>query len=102
MKKSLLILSSLAAAMMLGACGNDPQNPNHQHIDANHDGFCDVCNAAGMIFEHKDENHDHLCDQCGKTLSEHVDANNDNKCDICNQDMSNSEEGEGEGHALLD
>lgn len=93
MKKTYLVLSSLAAAMMLVSCGEPP----HQHVDANHDGICDGCGAAGMVFEHKDENNDHKCDQCGQTISEHKDNNHDDKCDICGADMKSEGEGEGEG-----
>ena len=93
MKKTYLVLSALAAAMMLASCGEEP----HQHVDANHDGICDGCGASGMVFEHKDDNHDHKCDQCGQTISEHVDANHDDKCDICGADMKKEEEGSGEG-----
>ena len=83
MKKTYLVLSALAAAMLITSCGEGA----HQHVDANHDGVCDGCGAVGMVFEHKDENHDHKCDECGQTFTEHKDSNHEDKCDICGQDL---------------
>lgn len=91
MKKTYLLLSAVAASMILASCGE------HQHIDKNHDGICDECGAKGMVFEHIDNNKDHKCDECGQTMSEHEDKNHDDKCDICGADMSSGGSGSGTG-----
>ena len=78
-KNLLLALTSLT----LASCG---AKECINHIDANHDGKCDVCEKEVPV-NHVDNDKDGKCDVCGKEIN-HVDNNDDNICDICGADLS--------------
>ena len=97
MKKSNLVVSALAASMLLLAgCNNDnpdkpdePEEPACAHVDTNpKDHICDLCGEE--LSQCVDENpKDHICDYCGKELSEHLDENpKDHICDYCGEELS--------------
>lgn len=65
MKKSLLLLSTILASGILAGCGE--KAPCVNHIDANHNGKCDVCDADVAV--------------------NHIDSNKDGKCDVCGADV---------------
>ncbi len=83
MKKVLILI--LAVVLSFSVFAMVACNTCETHVDANHDGICDVCEAEGVTYEHIDANHDGKCDACsvsGLTVS-HVDANSDGICDVC-------------------
>ena len=85
--------------------------PCTEHVDADGDYICDICQAElekndtpdtpddtpdtpDVPEECKcaDEDGDHKCDKCGTTLSECADADTDHKCDVCDAKLSEHEE----------
>ena len=87
MKKVLILILAMVlsfSVFALAAC----QTPCETHVDANHDGICDVCATGDLAVTHTDSNHDGKCDVCaGATEFEHTDAAHDGKCDVCGQDV---------------
>lgn len=78
-----LALLCLALSLCCFACKNCKE-----HIDSDHDGKCDNCNATVTV-THTDSNHDGKCDECGKdTTFSHIDENDDGKCDECGKDLN--------------
>ena len=65
------------------------------HIDANKDKLCDICNEVieeEKCENHIDENKDKLCDICNEAIEEekcenHLDENKDKLCDKCNEQV---------------
>ena len=65
------------------------------HIDANNDKLCDICNEAldeEKCNNHLDENKDKSCDICNEAIEEekcenHIDENKDKLCDKCNEQL---------------
>ena len=69
----------------------------YDHIDANHDTYCDVCDMIldSVEHEYKDENEDRVCDKCvdlieeeGKIVSYlhlHLDKDDNLYCDYCGE-----------------
>lgn len=90
MKKKLILL--LSGALLLAGCGgdnpeqkeeehkDDPTPTPCEHVDANHDGHCDLCEAE-MEVHHVDDNHDHKCDVCEAKMSDHT--YEDGYCTYC-------------------
>ena len=63
MKKVLILILAMVlsfSVFALAAC----QTPCETHVDANHDGICDVCATANLPVVHADSNHDGKCDIC--------------------------------------
>ncbi|MBQ2711656.1 MAG: hypothetical protein IJF66_06925 [Clostridia bacterium] len=84
MKKVLILILAMVlsfSVFALAAC----QTPCETHVDANHDGICDVCATANLPVVHADSNHDGKCDICAADYREAcADVNPlDGKCDVC-------------------
>jgi len=84
MKKVLILILAMVlsfSVFALAAC----QTPCETHVDANHDGICDVCATANLPVVHADSNHDGKCDVCAADYREAcADVNPlDGKCDVC-------------------
>ncbi|MBQ9706411.1 MAG: hypothetical protein IJV78_00785, partial [Clostridia bacterium] len=84
MKKVLILILAMVlsfSVFALAAC----QTPCETHVDANHDGICDVCATENLPVVHADSNHDGKCDVCAADYREAcADVNPlDGKCDVC-------------------
>ena len=91
MKKVLILILAMVlsfSVFALAAC----QTPCETHVDANHDGICDVCATANLPVVHADSNHDGKCDVCAADYREAcADVNPlDGKCDVCGADVAHT------------
>ena len=91
MKKVLILILAMVlsfSVFALAAC----QTPCETHVDANHDGICDVCATANLPVVHADSNHDGKCDICAADYREAcADVNPlDGKCDVCGADVAHT------------
>ena len=91
MKKVLILILAMVlsfSVFALAAC----QTPCETHVDANHDGICDVCATANLSVVHADSNHDGKCDVCAADYREAcADVNPlDGKCDVCGADVAHT------------
>ena len=88
MKKVLILILAVILSLSvfaMAAC----QQPCETHVDGNHDGICDVCEATGLTVNHTDSNHDGKCDGCGGAAQfQHVDAAHDGQCDVCKKPVT--------------
>ena len=71
----ILTLVLVFGCVALFASCKDNNNDNHEHVDKNNDGICDICGKeidGGVIIDpdhtHTDKNNDGLCDKCGKVV----------------------------------
>lgn len=94
MKKPLILSGLFLVTAILSGCGKDPQpeptpdpkpDPVCQHIDANHDHFCDKCSIR--LSDCADNDNDHNCDVCGKKLTDHNVDPNTGYCTICGKEI---------------
>ena len=77
----ILILAVVLSFSLFATVGCNPTCT--AHVDANHDGACDVCDQVVRIV-HNDDNHDGKCDVCSaNTTYVHNDADGNGKCDAC-------------------
>lgn len=68
MKKRILSLILLSCALGAVSCNPDkPNEPCTEHVDADHNGSCDVCGESVEV-THVDANNDGKCDVCGATV----------------------------------
>ena len=85
---SLAVLMLLTSVFTLASCmGNTTTTPPvtntcTNHVDADHDGKCDVQGCTGTVaVKHVDAKHDGKCDICGKTVAVvHGTPDEDYKC----------------------
>ena len=72
----ILTLVLVFGCVALFASCKDNNNDNHEHVDKNNDGICDICgkeiDGGGNIIDpnhkHVDKNNDGLCDQCKQVI----------------------------------
>ena len=72
----ILTLVLVFGCVALFASCKDNNNANHEHVDKNNDGICDICgkeiDGGGNIIDpnhkHVDKNNDGLCDQCKQVI----------------------------------
>ncbi len=72
----ILTLVLVFGCVALFASCKDDGNGDHEHVDKNNDGICDICgkeigNGGNIIdpdHKHTDKNNDGLCDKCGNVI----------------------------------
>ena len=79
MKKLLTLILAVALIFSLSSCFLFGDTECTEHVDANEDGKCDVCEADMPKTP---------CDEC-------VDADNNGKCDVCGEDVEPEQPGDG-------
>ena len=85
---ALLIALCMVFTVVLAACDKGCGEGNH--VDADHDGKCDVCGQSGLPVTHTGGQatcqSKAKCEVCGAEYGDtgyHVDGNKDKKCDVC-------------------